>query len=277
MNHRIMGAYMLAGLVLAGCGGDDGTTGSGGAGGAGGAGGETSSSTQGTGGGTTSGGGQGGMGQGGAGTGGQGGSASMCTAALEQALGPIDTVSTGDVIVLATNGSTKTLYIDASAGGSQNQKTNPWIYLNLASTTKVQVTDKSAYGSTDWDLALKRPLIRTNSGDGGPGQGGAVFLDGAMFANVTSTDATGLLTEDWFDATCTLQTDPTGAIATTFAPWYDYDQATHALSPHPGVFVVRGGDGALYKLQILDYYATPQGGTGMTGGRYRIDVAPLSP
>jgi hypothetical protein len=40
-----------------------------------------------------------------------------------------------------------------------------------------------------------------------------------------------------------------------------------------GTYVVRGGDGALYKLAILDYYANPDGSHGTRAGRYRVRVA----
>lgn len=154
---------------------------------------------------------------------------------------------------------------------------NPWIYLDLKQGKRVDVTDPASFGSTAWDLAIKRPLLRTNSGDGGPGQGGAVLLDGKAFDAVTAADAASatIAVETWFDAQCNLSTDPAGAIATTFAGWYDYDTATNKLSPHPGVFIVRGGDGSLYKVAILDYYANPDGTSGMAGGRYQLQVGPL--
>jgi hypothetical protein len=181
------------------------------------------------------------------------------------------------VKVIATVGTTRKLYVDASAGGAMAAAQNPWIYLDLKTGAKVAVTDPGSFTSKDWDLALKRPLLRTNGGDGGPGAGGAVLLDGKLFDAVTAADAASatIAAEVWFDAACNLNKDPTGAIATTFSGWYDYDQATNKLAPHPGTFIVRGGDGALYKLAIRAYYANPDGTTGMAGGRYEIEVGPL--
>jgi HmuY protein len=268
--------------LLAGCGGDDPATtdatstsasttstgGSGGAGGSGsgGAGGEGTSASTSTATGTST-----------STSTGTGGAPPMCTAARDQALGPIDTVSTGDVTVLSTAGATRKIYVDASAGGTMNAAQNPWIYLSLKTGTKVAVSDPGSFTSKDWDLALKRPLLRTNDGDGGPGKGGAVLLDGKLFDAVTAADAANaaLVTEAWFDEACNLKADPTGAITTTFNGWYDYDQATNKLSPHPGTFIVRGGDGALYKVAILNYYANPDGTTGMAGGRYVLQIGPL--
>lgn len=186
-------------------------------------------------------------------------------------------VSAGEVTVLSTAGTAKTLFVNASAGGTMAAAQNPWIYVDLKEGKRVDVTDPGSFTSTAWDLGIKRPLLRTNSGDGGPGQGGAVFLEGKTFDAVTAADAASatIATEQWFDAQCNLTTDPTGAIATTFAGWYDYDQATNKLTPHAGVFIVRGADGSLYKLAIDDYYANPDGTSGMAGGRYKIQVGPL--
>ena len=41
----------------------------------------------------------------------------VCTAARAQLLGSIDSVSTGNVDIIATNGGTRTIFVDASAGG----------------------------------------------------------------------------------------------------------------------------------------------------------------
>lgn len=259
MKSRSWAAIFLAGAaLLAGCGDSSGESSP-----------SSSSST------TSSGAGGAGGGHGAGGEHGTGGTGAACSEEIEKALGPIDAVSTGEVKILSTMGGATTLFVDASAGGTMAQAMNPWIYVNLKTMAKVDVTDATAYTSNDWDLAIKRPLLRTNSGDGGPADGGAAFLEGKTFAEVTEADAkaASIQTEDWFDDACALAMDMAGSIKTTFAGWYDYNNMT--LTPHPGVFVVRGADGALYKLAILDYYATPEGTSGMAGGRYKIEVAPL--
>ncbi|NUP10387.1 MAG: hypothetical protein HOW73_30420 [Polyangiaceae bacterium] len=206
-----------------------------------------------------------------------GGSSPVCTEERTEALGPIDTMSTGDVIVLDEEDGAATLFVDASAGGIQEQANNPWIYLDLATLEKVAVTDVSADADTAWDLAIKRPVVRTNSGDGGyAGEGGAVRLD-AAFDDVTSADANAAFeTEGWFDADCTLKLDAGGAISTTFDGWYEYDNTV--VSPGGGTWLVRAGDGVkVFKLEILDYYSNPDGSSGTAGGRYRLRVAEVTP
>lgn len=204
-----------------------------------------------------------------------------CTAARAQLLGAIDSVSTGDVDIIGTSGATRTLFVDASTGGIGGEMSHPWIFVSLASGTKVSVTDKSSTSSTAWDLAFKRPLIYTNGGDGGPGQGGAVSIV-KDFDQVTAADAAGaaFVTESFFDAQCNPKLDPTGAVLTSFGTWYDYDASTHMLTPASDTWLVQGGDGKLYAVAILTYYGSPSGvpdgGTGSSdGGTYVLEVKAL--
>jgi hypothetical protein len=200
-----------------------------------------------------------------------------CREAAEQLLLPIDSVSTGDVTVLAESQGAKTIYVDASAGGTSAQAMNPRLYLNLETAKRVDVTDRSAATSTAWDLAIKRPILFTNGGDGGSGQGGSVFLADREFASVTSSDIASatFARESFFEADCTPKLDPTNAVSTTFVDWYDYDPSNNGVTPKAGTWLVKGGTGKIYKVRILSYYATPDGGTGMSGGRYTLEIGAL--
>lgn len=201
----------------------------------------------------------------------------QCTKARDDLLLPIDKVSTGDVSVISDTNGTKTLYVDASAGGlGQPSLKNPRVYIDLASGTKVEVTDKSAPESTAWDLALKRDVIFTNSGDAGVGQGGAIQLNKPP-ASVSNDDASAvdLEKERFFDDDCNPQLDPTGAPSTTFADWYGYDEVTHIPSPKDVTYVVRGGTGKKYKVGLKSYSGAPDGGTGTKTGAYVIQVTAL--
>lgn len=198
-----------------------------------------------------------------------------CTSARDTAIKPIDKVSTGEVKTLATAGDVKTLYVDASAGGTAMAASNPWVYVDLATAKRVDIDDKAAFTAKSWDLALKRPILRSNSGDSGAGEGGAVFLKGKSFDTVTDADAKAAkpVGEDWFDDTCTLKTDPTGAVKTSFDGWYDYDGLTMKVTPAAGTWIVRGAAGKLFRLEIQSYYSTAEGADGMAGGKYRVRVA----
>lgn len=48
------------------------------------------------------------------------------------------------------------------------------------------------------------------------------------------------------------------------------------LAPAPVTYIIRAANGSdLYKLEILDYYSTPEGTTGQTSARFRVRVAGL--
>ena len=202
---------------------------------------------------------------------------SVCSAARAQLLGAVNSVSTGNVTVLSSSSGATTLYVDASAGGLAAESTNPWIFISLGGNAKASVTDTTSVASTGWDLALKRPALYTNGGDGGVGQGGAVLIAKA-FASVTAVDASSaaFMTEKFFDAQCNPMTDPIGAPLTTFSAWYDYDQTAHTLTPATGTWLVRGATGTMYKLRIDSYYANPDGSNGSgDGGTFKLDVGAL--
>jgi HmuY protein len=199
-----------------------------------------------------------------------------CSAALQTALLPVEKVSNGEVTVLKTEGTTKTLFVDASAGGAAQAATEPRVYLDLTNTSRVDISDVAAATSTNWDLALERSYLFTNGGQGGPGQGGAVFLEGKDESAVTTADAAGITAEKFVDDTCTAIPDRSGrGVKTTFDDWYDYNQSNNLLTPADGTYLVRGATGKLFKVRILEYYATPDGGKGEAGGRFTLRVTPL--
>jgi hypothetical protein len=200
---------------------------------------------------------------------------SACRGALRQALGLVDQVSSATVATIA-DGAERVLFIDASAGGLGDQDAFPWVYIALATGQAVALSDLEALESTAWDLAFKRFVIRTNSGDSGPGQGGALRVGLPWDSVDESTQGTRVLpSESWFDADCNLTTDDQGELLTTFSGWSEYDQATHVLSPADVVYLTQGADGTRYKVAILDYYANPDGSSGRTAGRYKVRVAAL--
>jgi hypothetical protein len=206
-----------------------------------------------------------------------GGNGSGCSAALRQAITLVDKVTPGNVTLLSDTAGEKLIYVDASTGGIGGQDIQPWVYLSLRTGKRVDLTDLEALTSTAWDLALKRAVLRTNSGDSGPGAGGALsIMQSYTKLSVANTAALTLEVETWFDSDCTLLTDATGSVLTTFGGWSLYDETTHQLSPAPWPYVVRGADGALYKLAILDYYSKPDGTTGASdGGHYKLRAAAL--
>lgn len=197
-----------------------------------------------------------------------------CTSALETLMKPVDSTSMGAVSTISEADGAKTLFVDATAGGAQAASTNPRVYINLETGTRVDVTDKSAAASTGWDLAIKRPVLFTNSGNGGTGQGGAAKV-AKDFDAVTAADAPTFTPESFVTDACEPKVDQTNAMKTSFDGWYDYDQATNVLTPAAGTWIVKGATGKLFKVQILGYYSEPDGSKGQAGGRYSLKVKAL--
>lgn len=204
---------------------------------------------------------------------------SQCTSARDQLLPPVDKVSEGAVSVVSDSDGVKQIYIDATANGQA--ATNPRVYVDLATGTRVDLTDKAATSSKDWDLAFKREIIFTNSGDAGPGAGGAAVLS-KPFASVTTSDlaSADIAPEAFFGEECAPKTDATGAPLTTFTDWYDYNMnAGHRVTPKANrTYLVRGGTGRTYKVGIKAYNALPDGGSRSPDakGFYLLEVSAMS-
>lgn len=108
-----------------------------------------------------------------------------------------------------------------------------------------------------WDLAFRRFHIIANGGDGFPGRGGIVALEGAAFDSVRVLPGQGYLrTEADGDSTHAATED-----------WYRYSFTSHVLRPRPVVYGVRTADGRYAKLEIVSYYC-PEARPGCVTVRY---------
>lgn len=202
----------------------------------------------------------------------------QCSKARDDLLLPINKTSTGAVSIVSESGATKTIYVDASAGGFTEAVKNPRIYIDLATGEKVDVTDKTALESTAWDLALKRQFIFTNSGDAGIGVGGAIQLN-TPFSAVTEAEANAAMIERerFFNEECVAEKDQFGfSPNSTFSDWYNYDSPTMMITtPKDVTYIVSGGTGKKYKLGIKTYRGLTDGGTGTASGIFVLQVTAL--
>lgn len=201
----------------------------------------------------------------------------QCTAARDLLLVPVPKVSTGEVKVVSETNGVATIYVDASAGGFDQARKNPRVYITLAGA-RVDITDKDAPTSTQWDLALKRQVIFTNSGDAGPGKGGGVIVEKDFDAvTAADSDAAKISPERLFDQECNARKDEIGDPVTSFTGWYDYDQATSKASARKGVsFIVKSAAGVRYKVGIVSYTGKPDGTTSAPAtGFFLLKVAQL--
>jgi hypothetical protein len=230
----------------------------------------------------------GGSGAGGAvgGSGGAGGGSLSCDAALEQALSPINKVSTGEVIITSEENGVRRVFIDATAGGFTGAAMNPRVYVSLATASRVDLTDPAARTSSDWDISIKRAVSFANGGDGGPGGRAVAIVDKAFDQVVGADVATATFsTEDFLEEDCSTKETADGQLLSSTTSWYSDAQVGGAtvLSPVANkTFLIRRPDNTVFKIEYLNYYASPDGSTGngptatTPSARYLIRVATLS-
>jgi hypothetical protein len=140
--------------------------------------------------------------------------------------------------------------IDASNAGE-------WVYFDFSSGAPIEVADPRTSGA--WDVGFSRTQVRTNGGTSGSGMGGAADAMLEELALVSTADGLAFAA----DETIPLPGPPgSGEFSgnAILSAWYDYDPATHAVTPRDTVFVVRTGDG-FAKLEIASF----------ADGVYRID------
>ncbi len=131
-----------------------------------------------------------------------------------------------------------------------------WIYLDVAARAEASPADPAS--STEWDLGFQRFHIKLNGGVSGPGDVEVAVLPGADFDAMVDAPAGAYVTDapDGDDD----GTDVDLALSTGDAAWFDYDPATHVLSPRDQVYAVRLVSGDYIKLRVVDYY--DDAGTG---------------
>jgi hypothetical protein len=141
-----------------------------------------------------------------------------------------------------------------------------WIYYSFAS--KAQIMPEDPKDSTEWTIAFRRFLIKTNGGISGRGGVEVAILDNQEFDLLQKAPANGYLVdqEDGEDT----NTDPDYAFLLQDA-WYRYNVADHTLTPRKRVYVVKERE-QYYKVEMLGYY-DQFGNSGFPAFRW----APLQP
>lgn len=119
-----------------------------------------------------------------------------------------------------------------------------WIYLDLDA---VETVDEDG----PWDVAFLRFNVALNGGVSGSGGVEAAIVEGIGLEDYTALEPDAAFITDEPDSDEDDNDDPEYA----FGGWYDYDFMTHVLSPKLQVYVVRSTEGALFAVQIEDYYS----------------------
>ena len=183
-----------------------------------------------------------------------------------------DQVSDG-VVTTSEDGTDFLSTVDASAGGYNAASSNPWVYVKFTETglEKVEIDDESALESMDWDLSLRRFILRLNGGSTGAScVGSASFLESTYSDLVSVPDGLTYVQDDFYSDDCTIINDSSGLPGSpqvALAPWWTYDGCVQTtMIPH----LIQLADGAVVKLMVESYYESNQeacnDGTGSGDG-----------
>ena len=183
-----------------------------------------------------------------------------CEDALILELSLQDTISEGAVST-TTDGDDFITNVDATAGGFQNASSNPWIYIKFTEdgAEKVMISDEEALESGDWDMSLKRFIVRLNGGDSGPScVGSAVFLEETYTSLTSVPEGLSYVQDEYYTSECSFINDSSGlpdSPQTAMSPWWEYPGCV-ATTEYP--FIIQLADSRLIKLVIESYYAENQ-------------------
>ena len=183
-----------------------------------------------------------------------------------------DQISDG-VVVTSEDGTDFVSTVDASAGGYNAASSNPWVYVKFtdAGLEKVEIDDESALESMDWDLSLRRFILRLNGGSTGAScVGSASFLESTYSDLVSVPEGLTYVQDDFYSDDCTIINDSSGLPGSpqvALAPWWNYDGCVQTtMIPH----LIQLADGAVVKLVVEAYYESNQeacnDGTGSGDG-----------
>ncbi|MEE2904531.1 MAG: HmuY family protein [Myxococcota bacterium] len=138
----------------------------------------------------------------------------------------------------------RAILINASERGT-------WIYVDLIDGAIRTVMDPK--NSSDWDIAISRTQIQTNSGTSGNAMAGALAVEqGKTWDETEKSPTIGFAR----DSMMPLPGPPGSgeysgnAVLNT---WYNYDPITHEVSAKDQLFLVRTAEGDYVKFKILSY------------------------
>jgi hypothetical protein len=170
-----------------------------------------------------------------------------------------DLVSDGDVST-ATQGEDFITVVDATAGGFGQSDANPWVYVKFDEdgARKLDIDDETALESMEWDMSLRRFIVRLNGGDSGPSCVGAVsFLEDSYESLTEVPDGLTYRYDDYYTDDCSIVNDSSGLPGSpqvVLGPWWEYPGCVATTDvPH----LIQLADGRIVKLVVDSYYEDP--------------------
>ena len=130
------------------------------------------------------------------------------------------------------------------ASNGQPFGTGRFTFFSLERNETVSATDSN---SQRWDIGLRGTTLITNSGNSGPGRGGAFVFVG-LFDDLKLVPADSVFRVDNAPSSLAI---PNGS----GRAWYVYNPQANLVTAIPGrVLVIRTASGRFAKLEILNYY-----------------------
>ena len=145
--------------------------------------------------------------------------------------------------------------IDATGGGFEPSTSFIYVRFTRDGIEQVAISDEDSFDSNEWHLALRRYVLRVNSGVAGPADV-SVARTAPMteFAALESApDDLAYRTEAYFTEDCDLIPDGSGlgAPGTALASFWSY---AGCVAMTGNVYVLDLGGGDAVKLEVLAYY-----------------------
>jgi len=167
--------------------------------------------------------------------------------------------SPNGVLSEESNGAVFETVVDASAGGTNATQSFVYARFTDQGLQKVPLSDEDAFTSGDWHIAIRRYVLRLNSGVSGPGS-----VTGARTTPETNFDTlvrapdgaeVPYRAEQYFTENCDYLSDGgIGGPSTALASYWKYQECVQMTG---NVFVLALPDGRHVKLQVVAYYALP--------------------
>lgn len=151
--------------------------------------------------------------------------------------------------------------IDTTGGvpaGSMASPDESYVYARFteAGLEQVAIGDEDSFASMDWDIALRRYLIRLNSGFAGPScvQGARTAPDTEFDTLDAVPDGVTFFAEQYMTDTCEIIPDGSGlpSANTVLSSFWTYEGCLRMTG---NVYIIKLADGRSVKLRVDSYYA----------------------